>query len=161
MRAPLEVAVGLDLGAVLDGDAGTEEDVRLDDDIAADLGVVGKPDGLRRDQRRALAHHGEARALLEDRLGGGELLARVDAQHIVFAARDDRGARAARTRDLDSVGEVEFALGVLVADARQHAEQIVDPEGHDAGIAQPHAAFLGAGVLVLADGIQPSLAVRE
>ncbi len=68
---------------------------------------------------------------------------------------------AARTRDLDSVGEVEFALGVVVADARKHAKQIVDPEGHDAGIAQPHAAFLGAGVLVLADGVQPAGAVRE
>ena len=114
----LEVAVGLDLGAILDRDAQIEEDVRLDDDVAADLGIVGQPDGLRRDQRRALAHHGEARALLEDRFGDGELLARVDAEHVLFAAGDDGGARAAGARDLDGVGEIELALGVVAADAR-------------------------------------------
>ena len=61
-------------------------------DVAAELGVVGQPDGLRRDQRRAIAHRLEARAALEDRFGDGELVARVDAQHLVLVADDDAGA---------------------------------------------------------------------
>ena len=102
MRAPcadaraLEMAVGLDLGAVLDGDARAEEDVGLDDDVAADLGVERQPDGLRRDQRHALLHDARARArFCQMRLGGGELIARVDAEHLVLRAVDDGGARPA------------------------------------------------------------------
>src|SRR4029078_3563105 len=121
----LEMTVGLDLGAVLDGDAEIEEDVRLDDDVAANLGVVRKPDGLRGDQSGAIAHHREARALLEYALGHSELLARVDAEHVVFATGDDSGTCTTGTCNLDRVGEIELALCVLVANARKDAEQIV------------------------------------
>ncbi len=69
--------------------------------VAADLGVEAQPDRLRRDQRRALLHGLEARAALEDGLGGGQLLARVDAQRLVLVADDDAGVTpsvAARSR---------------------------------------------------------------
>ena len=55
-------------------------------------------------------------------------------------------------RDLDRVGEIIFALGVGIADARQQPSEIGDAEGHDARIAQPDAALALAGVFVLADG---------
>ena len=48
------MAEGVNDCAVADGYARAEEDVRLDHDIPPDDGIVGEPDGFRRDQGRAL-----------------------------------------------------------------------------------------------------------
>ena len=69
---------------VLDRHAGTEEHVRLDHHVAADFRVMGEPDRLGRDQGGAGQHHLETAAALPDRLGGSELVAGVDAEHLVL-----------------------------------------------------------------------------
>ena len=43
----------------------------------------------------------------------------------------------------------------------EDAEQIIHAKSHDAGVAQPDAALCFAGVLVLADGVEPAAAVGE
>ena len=93
----LEVAVGLDLGAVLDRDARAEEHVGLDDDVAADLGVVGQPDRLRRNQRGALVHDARAaRASARCASAAASWSRELTPSTSSSLAGDDAGAHAAR-----------------------------------------------------------------
>src|SRR5687767_15829256 len=50
----LDVAEGADGRALVDDDAGAEDDVRLDRAVAAELRVMAEPDAFRIDQGRAL-----------------------------------------------------------------------------------------------------------
>ena len=93
----------------------------LDEDVAADLGVEGQEHGLGRDQRRALAHGAAAQPILQRRLGGGELRPVVDAHHLLLVRLEGARHEAARVGDLDDVGEVVFALGVVRPDRRREA----------------------------------------
>ena len=63
-RRALDMAEGADRDALADRDAGAEDDVGLDHAVAADLGVVGEPDRLRRDQGDAVGHRLGAPAAL-------------------------------------------------------------------------------------------------
>ena len=92
------VAVGHDVGAVLHHHAGAEEHVGLDDHVAADDRVEAQPHRLRRHQRRPLLHGPAPGAPLEDGLGGGQLLARVDAQRLLGRAGDGPGRPVHRRR---------------------------------------------------------------
>ena len=106
------VAVGQDLGAVLHHHAGAEEHVGLDDHVAADDRVEAEPHRLRRDQRGALLHGPAPGAPLEHGLGGGQLLARVDAHRLLGRAGDRPGDEPVAGGERDRVGQVVLALGV-------------------------------------------------
>src|SRR3546814_15381599 len=53
-RRSFDMAVGANLHAVRDGHPGTEKDIGLDRHVAAELRVPGEPDGIGRDQARAV-----------------------------------------------------------------------------------------------------------
>ena len=82
MRAP---------SAILD--AGTEEDIRLDHDIAAEPRIGAEKDGLGRYQRRPGRHRVPPQAVLHQRLGGGEVGASVDADQLFVPVIRRRGSR--------------------------------------------------------------------
>jgi hypothetical protein len=85
---PLEMAEGVDHRAVLDHDAWPEENVRFHNDIAPDLRIVAEEDRRGGLQGGALRHRAPPQALLDGRLGLGELGAVVDALDLVLGRRD-------------------------------------------------------------------------
>ena len=93
-------------------DARTEHDVRLDQHILADDGVVGEENRFRRDHRHAGNHHFVAAALLPETLDRREFRPVVAAGHFHFRGLDGRDPAAQRTGDLDEIRQVVFALDV-------------------------------------------------
>ena len=98
--------------AVGDADAGAEEDVGLDRDVAAELGVEGEPHRLGRDQAGAFGHRLGAAAAPARRLRRAANSARLLGP-IASAASPSmtHGSAAVGGGDHDDVGEVIFASG--------------------------------------------------
>ena len=84
-------------------------------------------------------------------LGLRQLRLGVDAAHFVFVSLDHAGAQANLADDLDSIGQVEFAFAVGIADCLDHLQCGLAVKRHHAGIAQRDLAFGLAGVGLLAD----------
>ena len=82
----LEVAKGVDTRALGNFHAFAEEDVRLDDHISCDLGIVAKEDRVGIDQRNARLHRSDARTALEARFGDGEFNFGVHAERVTLMA---------------------------------------------------------------------------
>ena len=74
-------------------------------------------------ERGAVRHRLGAGAGLEGGLGGGEVGAGVDAEGLGLGAGDDGGGEAAGAGEGDDVGQVVFALGVVVADLAEEVER--------------------------------------
>ncbi len=102
-------------------------------------------------QGGAAVQGGGAQPRLHRRFGPGELLAIVDAQHLVLADNDDRRAEAALPRQRHDIGEVELPLRVVGADRVEEVEGDAPVKRHQAGIAERHGTFARRGVLLLAD----------
>src|SRR6476620_4809556 len=110
------MAEGVDRGALLDADARTENHIRLDERVTGEDGVMAEIDGVRVDQRGAGQHRLPAPALLVDLLDAGELAAVVDALDLLLRGDDEGRGEALAVGDLDRIGEIVFALCVLLAD---------------------------------------------
>jgi hypothetical protein len=149
-----QMAEGLDHRAGGDADAGPEDHELLDGDAGGDLGVPGQVDRLRRGHGDALDHQGATAALLPDRLGGGQFGLRVDALHRGFRREGRAGRQASPMGDADHVGQVVFAVGVVVADRIQDVEQSGAVGGQNAGIAVLDLPDAVVGVLGLDDAQQ-------
>ena len=72
-----------------------------------------------------------------------------------------RVAQSVLGSERDRIGQVVFALGVGIADARQQPGEIGDAERHRARIAQPDAPLGLARIVVLADGGDAPFAVDD
>src|SRR5206468_7184047 len=118
----LDMAEGVDGRAVGDLDAGTEDHMRLNSDVAPKLGVECEPHAFGVDQRRAILQCLLAPAVLPLQLQVRELGAAVDAGGFIRIALDDYRRAALRARNGDDVGEVIFAPRVVVADLGEPAE---------------------------------------
>ncbi len=147
----LQMREGADARARGDADARPEHDVGLDQHVRLDLGVMGERHRRRRDHGNAPDHQRAAAALLPDRFGLGKLQPVVDAEQVLEGRLDGHHLEAAPIGDLDDIGQVELALGVVVADRIEQAERIGARERHQAAIAEIDAALLGAAVAILAD----------
>ena len=164
----LEMREGADRHIVGDLDARSEDDVRLDRHVAAELRVRAEMNRVRRDQCRARAHRGFPEPALRHGFDGGELDAVVDALHLVLGGGAMHGLETALAGAGDDVGQVIFLLGVLIADRVEQFERTRAVERHQAGVAERRGALGLAGVLVLADrhelaagaGEEPAVAVR-
>ena len=132
-------------------DPGAEHDIGLDHDIAPEPRVGRQEHGLRRDQRRAALHRAAAQPVLHQRLGRGQLGAGVDPQHLLGRQFDDPARQALVAGDRDDVGQVEFALGVVVPDSVHQIEGVARIDRHDAAVAQPDRPLLRARVARLDD----------
>jgi len=152
VRAGAQAGVGADLGAGRDPGAldmakaadaralghlgaGAEDDKGFDGRAYADVRVPGEVDGVGGAHGHALRQEMIALGLLEQRLGLGQFGLRVDAHDRVFGGEDGAGRGAALARQLDHVGQIVFALGVVVRHLGQQLEQQADRGRHDAGVA--------------------------
>ena len=71
----------------------------------------------------------------------------VDAEHLVGVGLDRRDRLPRRVGELDEVGQVIFALGVVVADLVEERRARRAAESHDAGIAEADRPLRRRGVL--------------
>ncbi len=158
MRAPFDMTEAFDGGAVLDDHALADHHMRLDHHVLADARVMAEKHRLGRDQRRAIGHGLRAETLLHRRLGRGELGARIDAEHLFGVRLDHARLQPVAAGERHGIGQIEFLLGVVVADATEQAEQgLARTEAHDARIAERERALLRACILLLAYGGEPPL----
>ncbi len=127
----------LDGGAVLDDDALADHHMGLDHHVLADARVVTEKHRLRRDQGRAIGHRLGAETLLHQGFRRAELAARVHAEHLFAIRLDHARLQPVAAGKRHGVGQIEFLLGVVVADPIQQAEQrLARAEAHDARIAR-------------------------
>uniref|UniRef100_A0A0N4Z6A7 Chaperone protein DnaK n=1 Tax=Parastrongyloides trichosuri TaxID=131310 RepID=A0A0N4Z6A7_PARTI len=152
VRAGTQAGVGADLGAGRDlgaldmaeaanaralghDRAGAEDDEGLDGRARADVRVPSKVDGVGGAHGHALRQEMIALGLLEQGLGLSQFGLRVDAHDRVFGGEDGAGRSAALAGQFDHVGQIVFALGVVVRDLGQQLEQQADRGRHDARVA--------------------------
>ena len=147
-----EMGERADQRAVLDGDAGTEHHIGFDDDVAPEPGVGGEVDGLRRGHGDTRLVGGCAQPALQHVLRLGELGLGIDAAHLVLLGFERHRGQAHLAGDLDRIGQIELALGVVIPDPFENCERAVAAQRHQSGIAQADGALLCARVLLLADG---------
>ena len=155
------MAVGEDVGAVLHHHARSEEHVGLDRHIAADHGVEAQPHGLGRHQRGPLLHNSAPGAGLEDGLGGGQLLARIDAERLLGRTFDRPGNEAVGGRNGHRVGEIVLVLGVAIGDAAEQPSKVGHPKPHGARIAQADAPLRVGGIALFADRLDTSVCAKR
>jgi hypothetical protein len=96
-------------------------------------------------------HRRRAQAVLEGALGDGQFAARVHPLELLLHPLDGDGAVAFGACDADRVGEVEFALHIVVADRFQEFGDQRAVEAHHAGIDEVDRFFRRIGVLALDD----------
>ena len=113
---------------------------------------AGEKHRLRRNQRDAGVERGPAQALLRHGFRLGELAFGVDAAHVVLLDFDRNRAQLHAARDLDRIGQIEFAFTIVVADPLQDGKRAVAGERHEAAVAQRDRAFACARIGLLADG---------
>src|SRR3954454_19748401 len=145
----LDMAECVDSRAVGDTDAGTEDDMRLDRDVAAELRVVCEPDALRVDQGRPLLKRLLAASALPLQLEVGELDAAIDPCGLIRIAFDYDCIASFGGGDVDDIGEVVLAGGIVVADLVEPPEEVIGADGHHAGVAEPDCALLLRRILKL------------
>ena len=132
--------------------ARAEHDIGLDGRAAAHLGVEREMHRLGCGHGHAGGEEGLALNLLEQGLGHGQLALGVDAHDGVLIGEHRPGRGTAPAGQLDHVGQIEFALGIVVPDLGQQFEQQADRRGHDAGVAGGQGQNLGRGFLGLGYG---------
>src|SRR5437762_1734730 len=110
--------------------------MRLDRSIAAEAGVMRKPDAFGIDQRRALLQRFLAPPPLPIELEVGQLSAAVDARGLERFTLDRYCRATLIVSDHDDIGQVIFLCGVGVANPAEPAKKILRFDGHHARIAQ-------------------------
>jgi hypothetical protein len=88
---------------------------------------------------------------LPDLLDVGEFGAGVAAHHVFLGSLDGNASQSAFTGDLDDVGQVVLALGIVIADCLEQAHALRARKRDDSAIAEINGKFIAGGVLVLAD----------
>ena len=141
----------MDHRAVGNRHAGADHHEGFDGDVAAERGVGGEIDRLRRDQRHAGIERCLAQPRLHHRFGFGELGLVVDAAHFVLAGFDHDGLQSHFPDDFDGIDQIIFALAVGIADPVENFQRAVSVERHHAGIAQRHLALFFCRIGMLAD----------
>ena len=156
-------ARALDMGkrpdrhVVADSDAGTEDDVGLDHDVAAETGIEGEDHGVGIDECRTALHRPIAQVLLHERFRHGQIASRVDPHQFLGRPFDNRTTESAPVREPDDVGEIVLALGVILLHRRHEISERVRIDGHDARVAEPDATFCGRCIVRLDDRFEIAL----
>ena len=128
-----------------------EHHIGLDHYVAAEFGIGGKKNRLRRDERDAGFERGLPQPALRRRFGFGELSLVVDAAHLVLLDFDRDRAQLHAARDFDRIGQIEFGFTIAVADLLDNRKRAIAGECHQPAVAQRDAALGGAGVGVFAN----------
>ena len=151
----------MDDGAVFDGHAGTQHDVRLDRHVAADFRIHRQKDRLGRDQRRPAEHRLRAQPPLHRGLRARELDAVVHTHDLLFVGQARRRGEALARGDFDQVGQIEFARGVVVAHGFEQLERPRAGNRHRSGVAASDRAFRLGRIFLLANRDQRAVALDE
>lgn len=158
---------GTDDRAVLHRHAGAEHDIRLDGDVAAEFGIARQKYGFRCDQSNASVHRLRAQTALQHRFGLRELRLGVDAAHVVLRGFDGDRLQSHRARDGNRVGQIKFALAVVIADSVEQRQRVFTGKRHQPAIAEADRALLRRCIFFLDDSrkitagrYQPSIAGR-
>ena len=155
-RVRADDAVLADLGGAHEHDLGKQLDVLGNLHVGADPHLVGVDHG------DAGCHVGMVDAALHDLGDLGQLDAGVDAQALggVVGGKRQHGTTGVAA-DLKHVGEIELALGVVVADLGQRVEQGASVETVEAGVALVDRRLLGRGVLLLDDALDLAVGIAD
>ena len=168
IRARTQARERADLGILADGralyvrkrpdararahaDAGSEPDIGLERRARRDARVMVEEHGRGRGHGDAVPHQGVPSPVLPDGLRLGQFGHGVDAEHVGGRCLDGANRQVPRAGDLDRIGQVEFALGIVVADGGQQFGDMGPRKGHEPAIAQADPALVGACILVFAD----------
>ena len=155
-RVRADDAVLADFSGAHEHDLGKQLDVLGDLHIRADPHLVGV------DYGDAGGHVRVVDATLHDLGDLGQLDAGVDAQALGGVVGGERKHGAAGVAaDLKHVGEVELALGVVVADLGQRVEQGARVEAIEAGVALVDRRLLGRGILLLDDALDLAVGIAD
>ena len=100
--------------------ARAEHDIGLDRDVFAEFGVGLQEHRLRRDHGDAGIERGFAQFVLHGGLHCCEPRFGVDARDFFLADFDRDRVEPVRARDRDRIGQIEFLLGIVVADPLQN-----------------------------------------
>src|SRR5690606_18438107 len=114
-----------------DGDAGPNNYIGEDGDVPAYHGVPGKPGAGGIAQGDAGLHEVLAARLLEQGLGAGQLAAVVDAHDVDFRGNAIADRLAGSIGQLDQIGQVIFALDVVVIHLVDQIAKNFRPESED------------------------------
>ncbi len=142
---------GTDLDVVADAHAGPDEDLRLHGHVATEARVGAQPHRGRVDERHPAAHRPGAQAGLHERLGRGQLGARVDTHDLLGIGLRHGGAPALGAGQPEHVAQVVLALGVAAVEPLEQREQGRPVGQQCAGVAQIDAPLCRAGVGVFDD----------
>ncbi len=154
-----KVRKGPDRGAIGDGHAGAEHNMRFNHDIAANDRVVREPHCVRGDQGRAIGHGLRTALALPHDFDAREFGTGIDARDMVGRRFNDAADTAIGFRQHHDVGQIIFTRGIVVANAGKKRPQIGAAHGHQAAVAQAHGAFCLAGVLVFDHLFDAAIAV--
>ena len=142
-------AAGSQAAVVADAAATAQMGLRFDHHIATEAAVFTEGAAAGVDEGDALRHPVVAQALLQDGFTLGELLAVVDAVHLIgIGDFNVHGLWQHRHR----VRQVELPLVVVGAQLRQDLRQRLPVEAIDAGVGEVVAALLLGAVAMLNDG---------
>ncbi len=144
-----QMAESVDRRTIGDSNAGAEHNIGFNRDIAAQLRVMAEEHRLGRDQRRPLRHRRFAPYSLPARFDCREFRARVDARHFISPGFDDHDLVTTRNRAGRHIGQVVFALRIVVADIVEQRPHIVRMRNDQAGVAQPRPLLALGRILEL------------
>ena len=160
--AVLERGVGPDHGVLGDDRRAEQLHARQDRDVGVELDVGVDPGGRGVHHGDALAHppvHDAPVELLAHLGQLGAVVGPLGLPHVVDGERAD--GEAVLASDLDGVGQVVLALGVVVGQPRQRADQELRVEGEDPRADLGDLALLRRGVLLLHDPLDVTLVVAQ
>ena len=151
-------AAGSQAAVVADAAATAQMGLRFDHHIATEAAVFTEGAAAGVDEGDALRHPVVAQALLQDGFTLGELLAVVDAVHLIgIGDFNMHGQRQHR----HGVRQVELPLVVVGAQLGQDLRQRLPVEAIDAGVGEVVAALLLGAVAMLNDGAHLAIAIDK
>ena len=113
-----------------------EEDIWLNHNVSFDQRIMREEHGFRRNQRHTGKHHFLTLAVLPDVFSFGEFSAIVDADHIIDRHFNRYDIQPLAMSKADNVGEIIFALGVLVINRIEKSKCVASTNGHKSAIAK-------------------------
>ena len=156
-RGAFQMRMAADARTGLHRHAGSEHHKGFDFDIILDLRVVGQEHRVGRDHRDTVRQQGGAAALLELGFGIRQFSAAVDASDRDFVGHGEGAFDAIGARQSRHIGQVIFALGVVVLEQRGPVEEFLRIGGVTAGIAQHHALFGFRSVLEFDNAVEEAV----
>ena len=148
MRA-LKMGKGADDAAFADMAAAANHDMGFDDHIRFDDGIGGDENRIRGDHCHTRLHRRCSETRLQCRFCGRQIRAVIDTEDFCLVDHNMRNMVAAGGCQRYDIGQVIFALGVIVGHLVQQIKQQRCPGGHDAAIAQPDALLCVSGLAML------------